>query len=85
MIRLHSKHSIFLRGRPNERWQHSYVPDMQNSNMEISVAGSSCCPHTIEILITLLNLGLSKSFEVDGLVVKVSGQFRDILFKKCHP
>ena len=28
--------------------------------------------------------GLSESLEVDGLVVKVSGQSRDILFKKCH-
>ena len=28
---------------------------------------------------------LSESFEVDGLVVKVSGQSRDILFKKHHP
>ena len=26
--------------------------------------------------------GLSESFEVDGQVVKVSGQHRDILFKK---
>ena len=30
-------------------------------------------------------IGLSKSFEVDGRVVKVSSQSRDILFKKCHP
>ena len=73
MIRLHSKHSIFLRGRPNERWPHSYVPDMQNSNMEISTAGSCCCSHTIEIFaefsIKLNNIqcaGLSKSFEEDG-------------------
>ena len=29
--------------------------------------------------------GLSESFEVDGWVVKVSGQSRDILFKKHHP
>ena len=29
--------------------------------------------------------GLSESFEVDGWVVKVSGQPRDILFKKRHP
>ena len=29
--------------------------------------------------------GLSESFEVDGWVVKVGGQSRDILFKKRHP
>ena len=29
--------------------------------------------------------GLSEHFEVDGWVVKVSGQSRDILFKKYHP
>ena len=29
--------------------------------------------------------GLSESFEVDGWVVKVSGQSRDIVFKNCHP
>ena len=28
--------------------------------------------------------GLSESFEVDGWVVKVSGQSRDILFKKRY-
>ena len=28
--------------------------------------------------------GLSESFEVDGRVVKISGQSRDILFKKRH-
>ena len=30
-------------------------------------------------------LGLSERFEIDSWVVKVSGQSRDILFKKCHP
>ena len=29
--------------------------------------------------------GLSESFEVDGWVVKVSGQSRDISFKKHDP
>ena len=29
--------------------------------------------------------GLSESFEVDGGVVKVGSQSRDILFKKCCP
>ena len=29
--------------------------------------------------------GLSESFEVDGWVVKVGSQTRDILFKKHHP
>ena len=29
--------------------------------------------------------GLSESFEVDGGVVKVGSQSRDILFKKCRP
>ena len=29
--------------------------------------------------------GLLESFEVDGWVVKVSGQSGDILFKKRHP
>ena len=29
--------------------------------------------------------GLSESCDVDGRVVKVSGQSRDILFKKRHP
>ena len=28
--------------------------------------------------------GLSESFEVDSWIVKVSGQSRDILFKKHH-
>ena len=68
MIRLHSKHSIFLRGRPNECWQHSYVPDIQNSNMEISTAGSCCCPRTIiEIYFTLLNLASNQiTYNVQG-------------------
>ena len=29
-------------------------------------------------------IALSESFEVDGWVVKLSGQYRDILFEKCH-
>ena len=29
--------------------------------------------------------GLSESFEVDGRVVKISRQSRDILFQKRHP
>ena len=32
-----------------------------------------------------LKTGLSESFEVDGRIVKLSGQSRDILFKKRHP
>ena len=32
-----------------------------------------------------LEAELSESFEVDSWVVKVSGQSRDILFKKHHP
>ena len=36
-------------------------------------------------LIKLSQPGWSESFEVDSWVVKVGGQSRNILFKKCHP
>jgi len=39
---------------------------------------------TLAILDIFLEAELSESFEVDGWVVKVSGQSRDILFKKHH-
>ena len=42
---------------------------MQNSNMEISIAGFSCCPHTTEIFITLLNL---VSYNVPLLIILFS-------------
>ena len=32
----------------------------------------------------MIMAGLSESFEVDGWVVKVTNQSRDILFKKGH-
>ena len=37
-----------------------------------------------EIYRNMLYPGLSESFEVDGWVVKVSGQSRDSLFRKHH-
>ena len=33
----------------------------------------------------MIMAGLSESFEVDGGVVKVTNQSRDILLKQCHP
>ena len=39
----------------------------------------------IDISFDETSTGLSERFEVDGWVIKLSGQSRDILFKKRHP
>ena len=60
------------------------------SNLTLNLTPTLTLTLILGVFLTLVLatpvIGLSETaFEVDGWVVKVSGQSKDIFFKKCHP